>query len=239
MESRSQVDRLGDRLRIGEVTAASLRELEGFRASFAAAYGHVETVLTTKLRLKVTGRPSKSAVSIIEKLRRESTRLSQIQDIAGCRVVVRDIEAQDLVCAAISIFLGARVYDRRDQSSYGYRAVHLVARHNGLAVEIQVRTSLQHAWAELSEKISDSYGQEIKYGGGVSWAQDFLGALAKRVEEIERLREELKKVQTQIKDALRKSAKRRALKLQDATLNRQARESISAIQLLFHSISDK
>jgi hypothetical protein len=33
-------------------------------------------------------------------------------------------------------------------------------------VEIQVRTSLQHRWAELSEKLADQHGIELKYGGG-------------------------------------------------------------------------
>jgi len=33
-------------------------------------------------------------------------------------------------------------------------------------VEIQVRTSLQHWWAELSEKFADLIDPAIKYGGG-------------------------------------------------------------------------
>ena len=33
-------------------------------------------------------------------------------------------------------------------------------------IEIQVRTSLQHLWAELSEKLSDVVDRSAKYGGG-------------------------------------------------------------------------
>lgn len=33
-------------------------------------------------------------------------------------------------------------------------------------IEIQVRTLLQHQWAELSEKLSDVVDSAIKYGGG-------------------------------------------------------------------------
>ena len=33
-------------------------------------------------------------------------------------------------------------------------------------VEIQIRTSLQHLWAEISEKLSDIADPNIKYGGG-------------------------------------------------------------------------
>src|SRR6266704_1936073 len=67
----------------------------------------------------------------------KTIRLTQIQDIAGCRIVTPDI------------------IDRRDTPSHGYRAVHVIVRHSGKLVEIQVRTALQHLWAELSEKLAD------------------------------------------------------------------------------------
>ena len=41
-----------------------------------------------------------------------------------------------------------------------------MASSGGLPVEIQVRTQLQHVWAELSEKLADRYGMDVKYGGG-------------------------------------------------------------------------
>lgn len=37
---------------------------------------------------------------------------------------------------------------------------------SGKLVEVQIRTLLQHLWAELSEKVSDVVDKEIKYGGG-------------------------------------------------------------------------
>ena len=59
-----------------------------------------------------------------------------------------------------------KIKDRRENPSHGYRAVHVIVFVNGKAVEIQVRTELQHLWAEKSEKLADSFGQEVKYGGG-------------------------------------------------------------------------
>jgi len=44
--------------------------------------------------------------------------------------------------------------------------VHVVVRYMERPIEIQVRTALQHVWAELSEKLSDLVDPSIKYGGG-------------------------------------------------------------------------
>ena len=42
----------------------------------------------------------------------------------------------------------------------------MIVKHGGKLVEIQVRTSLQQAWAELSEKLSDVRDPGLKYGKG-------------------------------------------------------------------------
>ena len=54
-------------------------------------------------------------------------------------------------------------------------------------IEIQVRTSLQHLWAELSEKFSDIVSPAIKYGGGDEQVQTLLGRLSNLVANHERL----------------------------------------------------
>jgi putative GTP pyrophosphokinase len=164
--SKTQIDRLGDRLKEGAHTESDLRLLEDYRRSFGEAY---EAVLRTirERGESPTGRLGKSTRSIAEKLRRESIRLSQMQDIAGCRVVVANLVKQDQFVESLKTdFAGASVIDRRDNPSYGYRAVHVIAMISGKPVEIQVRTSLQHLWAELSEKSSDVLDPTIKYGGG-------------------------------------------------------------------------
>lgn len=58
------------------------------------------------------------------------------------------------------------VNDRRVKPSHGYRAVHVIVTIDNRAVEVQVRTALQHAWAETCEKASDITGAGIKYGMG-------------------------------------------------------------------------
>jgi putative GTP pyrophosphokinase len=141
--------------------------LDAYRRSFRDAYETVVRTAREQLLLEPTGRSAKSTSSIIEKLRRESIRLGQVQDIAGCRIVVSDVLEQDrAVNSLCGVFSGASVVDRRANPSYGYRAVHVIVPVSGKAIEIQVRTRLQHLWAELSEKYADILDLSIKYGGG-------------------------------------------------------------------------
>lgn len=161
--SKTQIDRLGDRLKEGPHTEMDLRLLDDYRRSFGDAYKDVVRIIRER-DLSPTGRSAKSISSIVEKLRRESIRLTQIQDIAGCRVVVPNVMEQERVVASLgTAFAGASVMDRRDNPSYGYRAVHIIAKISGKPVEIQIRTSLQHKWAELSEKSSDVLDPRAAY----------------------------------------------------------------------------
>jgi len=184
--SKTQINRLGDRLRKGNITESDLRLLDDYRLSFTTAHEIVIRTIQEKLRLEPTGRPAKSRTSISEKLHRESSRLTQIQDIAGCRLVVSGIIEQDRVIESlVELFEGAKTKDRRDVPSYGYRAVHVIANYGGKLVEIQVRTSLQHLWAELSEKLSDVIDPTIKYGGGEGVPRDFLDATSSQIAQQE------------------------------------------------------
>lgn len=190
--TRTQIDRLGERLRSGIVSEADLRMLEEYRRSFAGAYEKVVNGIRQRLGMEPAGRPAKSTQSIIEKLRRESIRLSQVQDIAGCRVVVDDIYAQNqTVKHLIKAFHKTIVVDRRDKPSHGYRAIHVIVKFEGASIEVQVRTVLQHTWAELSEKISDVIDPAVKYGGGPRHAQSLLEAMGQLVTGVELLEQRL------------------------------------------------
>lgn len=124
--------------------------------------------------------------SIETKLRRNKhMKLSQMQDIGGCRAIVRRIgQLSDLI----------RVYDRLEHSKKfdyltepkndGYRGVHFVRKYTsnlpqnqiwvGLRIEIQLRTRLQHAWATAVETVDTFSRQQIKSGAGEeSWRRFF------------------------------------------------------------------
>lgn len=166
MLSKTQIDRLGERLKQGPVAEADLRLLDEYGASFSAPYVEVVLILTG-LGFRPTGRERKSNQSIVDKLRRESIRLTQIQDIAGCRLVVPGVAEQvSAVESVTSTLAPARLIDRRVSPSYGYRAVHVVVDRGGMFVEVQIRTALQHYWAASSEKLADEFGHGLKYGQG-------------------------------------------------------------------------
>ena len=112
--SKTQIDRLGDRLKGGPHTESDLRLLDDYRRSFGEAYEAVVQAIRQRGEFP-TGRLAKSTLSITEKLRRESLRLSQMQDIAGCRVVVGNVvEQEQFVASLITDFPKASLIDRRN-----------------------------------------------------------------------------------------------------------------------------
>ena len=96
----------------------------------------------------------------LELLRRRSLKLSAMQDIGGCRAVVKNIPA---ILRLVNRYDDSRAmhkFDYKDDyilksKASGYRGIHLIYRyqsekyetHNGLRIEIQLRSPLQHAWA--------------------------------------------------------------------------------------------
>jgi GTP pyrophosphokinase len=111
--------------------------------------------------------------------------LVQIQDIAGCRVVVEGMTEQEkTVASLLQVFENVTVIDRRQTPSFGYRAVHLIVRVSGRPVEVQIRTLIQHYWAESSEKLSDA-DPAVKYGGGAPEVRDILDRWSRSAAAIE------------------------------------------------------
>jgi len=184
--SNSQLDQLGNRVRKDDLSGEDIRLLDQYRRSFTEGYEQVVEIIRNTLDLQPTGRPAKSTTSIRDKLKRESIRLSQMQDIAGCRIVVADTLTQDAVVAAlIAHFPESKLFDRRKIPSHGYRAVHLIAYCANNPIEIQIRSVFQHMWAELSEKAADVVDPAVKYGGGPEpWRTDLI-ALSRIIAERE------------------------------------------------------
>lgn len=193
--TRTQLDRLGARLREGSANDADIHALDNYRRSFRGAFEAVVSTIASLFGSEATGRPAKTTSAIVEKLRRQKIRLTQIQDIAGVRLVVGSVAEQDQVVAALrQAFLVTHVDDRRVRPSHGYRAVHVIVVVQDRMVEIQVRTEEQHRWAEVSEKMADVVDPTIKYGGGPEDARrllDAFGELVVRWEALEQSHRDL------------------------------------------------
>lgn len=175
--SREQIRKLGERLASGDpVPNDDLHLLEELVACHMQALelgrprldGLAEAAGTAPLH--ITHR-AKTTQTIIEKLRREhGMSLPRMQDLAGIRVVAGvSFGQQDALAAEIAQRFPAdprepRVVDRRARPSYGYRAVHVIVSLDGVNIEVQVRTYLQHVWADLMERLADRLGRQIRYG---------------------------------------------------------------------------
>jgi putative GTP pyrophosphokinase len=184
--SRSRIDALGERIRRGALTRTDLRLLDAWRREYRPAYLLTVSALEGSFGFTASGRPAKTTGAISEKLIRQNVRLSQMQDIAGCRVIVKNLKEQDSAVADVTkLFAKTRVYDRRASPSHGYRAVHITAQVEGRPVEIQIRTELQHRWAELSQKLADVVDKGIKYGEGHAESLSVLSRLSLIVARIE------------------------------------------------------
>lgn len=184
--SISQINRLGDRLRKGQTTEADLQMLAAYERAFEPSLAHATELVRSITQVELAVRPEKSVRSIVRKLQREQTRLSKMQDLAGFRVVVEDIEEQDsLVAGILATSEGWRLVDRRREPVHGYRAVHLILQEDRWFVEFQVRTRLQHLWANLSEAWDRELEGQIKYGEGPPDVIKPLGSLSLLIARLE------------------------------------------------------
>jgi hypothetical protein len=167
---------LGERLRAADTILPDDRILlDHYRRSLASFSHAVTGRLQQLLKLPITERPGKTTPSILAKLKRQSTALSRMQDVAGGRVVVADLTAQDNAVKKVrEAFPDARFVDRRVSPIIGYHAAHFVIREHSQSYELQIRTEAQQRWAQLSEKFADLVGFEIKYGGGPETLRNIL-----------------------------------------------------------------
>lgn len=141
----------------------------------------VKAVLPRVAAANVTGRP-KTRKTLVEKLlRTPEIKLPAVHDVAGVRLVGSFSIFEQQQAAAIiqqafdrqvDVSKPSQLVNRLERPSHGYRALHVVVWPEGRPVEIQIRTDVQHAWAELMEVLGDRWGREPRYGEPVVHADD-------------------------------------------------------------------
>lgn len=169
------IDELGRRLAAAGLNNLNEADYQAFRTGFAGALSEVTETLNLCTRTALAGRRTevgsriKAIDSVVAKLRRKETPLSTMQDIAGCRLTVpamADLRTATRWLRGRLTIEREKNYTRRGQKG-GYRAVHvIVLTSSGRCAEIQIRTEVQHAWANLSEQLAYSIDRSIKAGGG-------------------------------------------------------------------------
>jgi ppGpp synthetase/RelA/SpoT-type nucleotidyltranferase len=137
----------------------------------------------------------KRVPSIIRKLERRygernaTMKLTQMQDIAGCRAVMSNVSLARKLYNEYYLKgdLKHKKVNEKDYITYpkrdGYRSLHLVYRfysdkgkkdYNGLLVEVQIRSKLQHLWATAVETVDFFTRQAIKsHQGQEEWMSFF------------------------------------------------------------------
>jgi hypothetical protein len=192
----AEVNRAGETLVAAAPSPAeydyAIEVIDNFRAAHSFPLNTFQARLRTRAPLfdqtALVSQRLKRVPAIRAKLARErSMKLSRMQDLGGCRAVV---ESCALVYALMDDFgasglkhdlVGFKDYISHPKSS-GYRGVHLVYRYhsdrkqafNGLRIEVQLRSYLQHAWATAVETVGSMTAQALKTGGGeADWARFF------------------------------------------------------------------
>jgi len=172
MLSNSQLTKLGGRLRGNDIRDSDLADLDAFRQTFSdideQAYRIIKDALNPHNELVITKRKRKTQQSIVDKLRRQiNLRLPQMQDIAGCRIVLQRgwQQAQNVAAILVDTFENKQWRTQsKSRHAYGYQAIHIVIKSEKKFYEIQLRTFAQDIWANLVESASNKQNT-LKYGG--------------------------------------------------------------------------
>ncbi|MBN2106501.1 MAG: RelA/SpoT domain-containing protein [Deltaproteobacteria bacterium] len=189
--SRTQVDRAGQTLLANHEDQKASVILTNWRAS----HGYPVNTFQATLRLRLRNIDPKALVAqrikrtpaILSKLKRfNSMRLSQMQDIGGLRAVVDSVKHVRMLQKLYSdhkldhqmVYVDDYIEHPKDD---GYRSVHMIYRYknrnenayDGLFVELQIRTRLQHAWATAVETMGTFLGQALKSREGEKRWLDF------------------------------------------------------------------
>lgn len=171
-----QLRRLGEAIRDGSTipnNAPSYEEVELWFSDLAARTQrriseHDWRVVLGHREFEVSAR-AKTIDTLRDKLLRDrSTPLPSVQDIAGVRFEAdMTLWHQTRVAQTISNMFAQEyeqaVHDLRGNPLSGYRAVHVWLRLPA-RVEVQVRTRLQSAWANVYEELGDVAGRDIRDG---------------------------------------------------------------------------
>ncbi|WP_100539456.1 RelA/SpoT domain-containing protein [Paenibacillus sp. GM2FR] len=173
-----------------EVSSQEVIEAYETLNNWRAVHGYPINTFQATLRNKlksidqnaVVAQRLKRTPSIISKLARfKGMKLSRMQDIGGLRAVVEDLSQVEELYNYYKNSNSKWKHQLVNEKNYidnpkpsGYRGIHLVYRYyknnpeiyNGLMIELQIRTRLQHAWATAVETMGTFLNSSLKSSEG-------------------------------------------------------------------------
>ena len=186
--SRNQVNRAGQTLCTSNHSDREYQNAIEILNNWRSCHSYPINTFQATLRQKVEKIDSKAFVAqrlkrtpaIISKLQRfTNMKLSRMQDIGGLRAVVATVKGVYKLEESYkqSRFKHQLVTEQdyiRNPKSSGYRSVHMVYRYrndsatayDGLLLELQIRTRLQHAWATAVETMGTFLNYSLKSSEG-------------------------------------------------------------------------
>ena len=195
--TRSQITRAGRILAMPSKHSRddllwALDVLANWRACHAYPMNTFQATLRMRLRKSfgksIVAQRLKRSPSIISKLQRfKGMELARMQDIAGLRTILGTVSlARKLEARYVDPLFPHPLTSHKnyidEPKADGYRSIHLIFRYankqapayDGLSLELQIRTNLQHAWATAVETMGTFLGQALKSGqGDAEWRTFF------------------------------------------------------------------
>ncbi len=116
--------------------------------------------------------------TIVDKLDRfPHMHLSTMYDIGGVRVILGDVQPLLYFEREARLLPGLKLSQCKDYltnpKSSGYRGRHLIFERDGMLIEVQLRTKLQHLWATSVETVDVIRGTSMKTKQSDSYWQKF------------------------------------------------------------------
>jgi ppGpp synthetase/RelA/SpoT-type nucleotidyltranferase len=185
--TKARVNLAGNRVREDHQTFEDVQIIDEWRAAHRAVLNTFQAILRTRTRNKdiIVAQRHKRRRTIYDKLIRfPQMQLSRMDDVAGCRLIFTSIEElyefRKQIHSARFKHKRKNEIDKYDYIKHpkitGYRGIHDVYSYDvrsiygqnlqGLLIEIQFRTLIQHAWATTVEIIGFITENQPKFQRG-------------------------------------------------------------------------
>jgi putative GTP pyrophosphokinase len=186
--SKGAVNRAGEALRNDSLGPGQADVLESWRMA------HRDVINTFQALLRARKKAKNLNVEVAQRLKRRATivdklsrlpgmQLARMDDVAGCRLIFSDVKTLHEFRSSLHKAKFKHIL-KNEKNKYdyiesptdrGYRGIHDIYEHrskkgntkcDGLLIEIQYRTDVQHAWATAVEVVTELTEHEPKFDRG-------------------------------------------------------------------------